>query len=219
MIQPKEFERWLREGEGPRVDFKHGITSLPKIAKSMVAYANSRGGYIVVGVDDNKDILGTKIEQEKFQLQEANKHYCINEVELDFEVLSYRGHSILIAHIAESFNKPHYASDINGQRKLYIRIADECVVADPLFEQYIISGAFNYPYRNTAAQNKVIQKVKELLDSEARVSINDYSQLSGLDRDQSIKRLLNLVLEGVLKWDAKTESLSLNKSYFKWNSI
>lgn len=44
----------LKQKEGEKLDFKLKITSKEKIAKTLSALSNSQGGFIVVGMSDQK---------------------------------------------------------------------------------------------------------------------------------------------------------------------
>jgi predicted HTH transcriptional regulator len=48
----------ILQGEGTTLDFKKTITSNEKIAKSLVAFANNRGGQLLIGVADDGSIKG-----------------------------------------------------------------------------------------------------------------------------------------------------------------
>ena len=64
-------KRYLRQGEGDMLDYKQEITSANKIAKTMVSFANHKGGTLLVGVRDNKSIAGIRTEDEKYMLDLA----------------------------------------------------------------------------------------------------------------------------------------------------
>ena len=49
----------IAEGEGLTVEFKEKYTS--KIDRDIVALANSKGGFILLGVNDEKKIIGDKL--------------------------------------------------------------------------------------------------------------------------------------------------------------
>ena len=58
----------LEEGEGYRIEFKESMTS---IDKELVAFANSSGGRIFLGITDDKEIKGVKITNKlKSQIQD-----------------------------------------------------------------------------------------------------------------------------------------------------
>jgi predicted HTH transcriptional regulator len=56
----------IAEGENDTLDFKKTISSASKIAKTMTAFANHKGGRLLVGVNDNKTISGTRSEDPFF---------------------------------------------------------------------------------------------------------------------------------------------------------
>ncbi len=53
----------IAKGENERVEFKEKITK--EIAKDLCALANTEGGYLIIGVSDDKRIVGTKEDLEK----------------------------------------------------------------------------------------------------------------------------------------------------------
>ncbi len=193
-----DLEKWLRYGEGPQIDFKHAISNLPKIAKSIAAFANSKGGYLIIGIDDNKDILGTEIEAEKYQLNKATQQYCRPVVKLAHHVLNYKGANLLIAEVPESTAKPHFVLDKRGNEKLYIRVQDNCVVADDLFQQHLRSGSLNNAMQNGYMHQQIQQQIIHLFQQTGSMDIKNYAEQSGLDHQQATRRLLDMVLSGVL---------------------
>lgn len=54
----KLIEELLQEHEGRTVDFKVDASSTKKIVKCFVAMGNTAGGWIVVGVDDDRNVVG-----------------------------------------------------------------------------------------------------------------------------------------------------------------
>jgi predicted HTH transcriptional regulator len=58
-------KKLILQGEGTTLDFKKTITSVEKIAKSLVAFANNKGGQLLIGVADDGVIRGVKSEDEE----------------------------------------------------------------------------------------------------------------------------------------------------------
>lgn len=58
-MKQEELKLIIKEGEGLTVEFKEKYT--PKIDRDIVAFANSRGGLILLGVDDNGKLKGEKL--------------------------------------------------------------------------------------------------------------------------------------------------------------
>jgi len=203
----------LKNGEGPTIDFKHAVTNLEKIARAVAAFANSKGGYLIIGIDDNKDILGVKIEAEKYQLNKAVKQYCSPIVPVKFHTVNFKGAMILIAEIVESTSKPHFSINKKGEKKLYIRIQDNCVLADDLFAEYLLSGSLNNAVQNYSVIQKITEQVCDAFKSKVSLTAEDYAKISGLDNAQATRRLLHLVLAGVLEKEVNQPVFKLHKSY------
>ena len=58
-MNKEQLELLIAEGEGLTLEFKERYTS--KIDKDIVAMANSKGGYILLGIDDTGNITGEKL--------------------------------------------------------------------------------------------------------------------------------------------------------------
>ena len=75
-MDKKEFELILEEGEGLKVEFKESFDS-KSLGKEIVAFANSEGGRIFLGVSDKKEVKGIQ-QQEQVQVQpKANTNKLI----------------------------------------------------------------------------------------------------------------------------------------------
>ena len=62
------------------MDFKFEISDAAKIARSLVAFANTEGGKLLIGVKDNGAIAGVRSEEEFYMLQNAAHRFCQPEV-------------------------------------------------------------------------------------------------------------------------------------------
>ncbi|MFM7769343.1 MAG: helix-turn-helix domain-containing protein, partial [Bacteroidota bacterium] len=50
--------QYIQQGEHLHQDFKMRVDSSQKIARSLVAFANSEGGRLLIGVKDNGSVCG-----------------------------------------------------------------------------------------------------------------------------------------------------------------
>ena len=67
-VSRKDAMALIAEGEGLRIEFKRHFSSPEKIAKEMIAFANTKGGTILFGVDDDGSVFG--LQSEKSELSE-----------------------------------------------------------------------------------------------------------------------------------------------------
>lgn len=191
-------DKWIEDGEGARIDFKTSITSLPKIAKSLVAFANSRGGRIVVGVEDKGAVLGVDIEGEKYQLEMAAQKFTRPEVKMRFEELRYRDKFILVAEVEESPSKPHFALNKIGEKRLLIRQLDKCVSPDPLVKSVLLSGKMNNLQR-TGSYHRAKKDLIHYLKSHREISLPDYQERNDLSEKSAQRVLIDFLMDGFLK--------------------
>ncbi|MCH8127551.1 putative DNA binding domain-containing protein [candidate division KSB1 bacterium] len=64
-MEVSELLEIISQGETSKVEFKGDIDSPDKLNAEMVAFANSLGGLLIIGVDDNADVKGLSKDQLK----------------------------------------------------------------------------------------------------------------------------------------------------------
>ena len=62
---------YIEEGEHLRQDFKHSITDSKKIARTIVAFANTSGGRLLIGVKDNGKLIGINTDEDYYMVEAA----------------------------------------------------------------------------------------------------------------------------------------------------
>ncbi|MBE7177508.1 MAG: putative DNA binding domain-containing protein [Mucilaginibacter polytrichastri] len=190
--------RMILEGEGTCVDFKKTITSCEKIAKTLVAFANNKGGRLLIGVLDDGTIKGVKSEEEeKYMITRAAHFFSRPALEPAFEEIYVDDKLVLVAEIAESDMKPHYALGDDGKWWAYIRVKDKSVLASKIVVDVL--------RKETKGENVLIEyssKEKgllEYLESNHRITVREYCTLLNLSRRRAQRILVNLVLSGVIR--------------------
>ena len=111
----------ISRGAGQHLEFKRLIDNLESIAGEIVAFANSDGGSLVIGVEDNGVIAGLSDMDSVFQsLSQICRDRCIPPVSPMIETFSIDGKSIVVLTVNPIFNglKPYRTA---GGR-FYIRI-------------------------------------------------------------------------------------------------
>ena len=186
------------EGEGVSQDFKKTITSCEKIAKTMVSFANNRGGRLLVGVSDNGTVSGVKSEEEeKYMLTKAAHFYCKPALEPVFEEIYMDDKVVLIAEIQKSEMKPHYALGEDKKWWVYIRVKDKSVLASK-----IVVDVLKRENNNQGVFFEYSSKEKALLEylnENERITSREYSTMLNLSRRRTYRILVNLVLSGVIR--------------------
>ena len=83
-------QRLIKEGEHQQQDFKYKITDACKLAKSVSAFANTKGGRLLIGVRDDGHLSGVRSEEEIFMMRSAATDYCRPAVDLSFQTFLMR---------------------------------------------------------------------------------------------------------------------------------
>lgn len=130
--------KYLRNGEGETVEYKQTINSEYKIAKTICSLANTSGGTLLVGVKDDRSILGVDPEEEKYFITKAAEFHCRPPVPIEIEEIFLPDEEnhleevvVLKVEVPESNQKPHYAESKKGKWTSYIRKDDQTLIAGP----------------------------------------------------------------------------------------
>ncbi|MEH6308389.1 ATP-binding protein [Olivibacter sp. CPCC 100613] len=195
----------ILQGEGEQLDFKNKISNENKIAKTLVAFANNKGGKLLIGVADDGHIIGVKNEdEERFILERAAYRYCKPAIEIKFDETFVDDKLVLIAEIPESDLKPHYALGDDGKWWVYIRVKDKSILAGKVVVDVL--------KRHTESEGVFItytDKEKELLtflNENQKVLLIDICKHLKLSRRKTQRLLVNMILAGIVKVDTTKEA-------------
>jgi len=188
----------ILQGEGVTLDFKKTITNTEKIAKSLVAFANNKGGKLLIGVADDGTIKGVKSEEEeKYMILTAAHQCCKPAIEPSFEEIYVDDKLVLVVNIPESDTKPHYALDDQKKWWAYIRINDKSVLASRIILEVLKHDHKNDGVLISYSENE--KKLLEYLEVNGKVTLKEFSKLLRCSYRKAQKILVNLILTNVIK--------------------
>jgi len=130
MVMSSFLYKFIQQGEHQQQDFKFCISDSKKIAKSLVAFANTDGGRLLVGVKDNGNIAGVRSDEEYYMIEGAATIYSKPKIEFTTKQWLVEGKSVLQIDVAASSKRPHFAKDENGKWIAYVRKDDENILAN-----------------------------------------------------------------------------------------
>ncbi|WP_134088183.1 helix-turn-helix domain-containing protein [Olivibacter sp. XZL3] len=195
----------ILQGEGEQIDFKNKISNENKIAKTLVAFANNKGGKLLIGVADDGHIIGVKNEdEERYILERAAYRYCKPAIEIRFDETFVDDKLVLIAEIPESDLKPHYALGEDGKWWVYIRVKDKSILAGKVVVDVL--------KRHTDTEGVLItytDKEKQLLTflhENDRALLIDICKHLKLSRRKTQRLLVNMILAGIVKVSTTKEA-------------
>jgi predicted HTH transcriptional regulator len=191
-------KKQIFEGEGVKLDFKKTITSCEKIARTMVSFANNKGGRLLIGVADDGTIKGVKSEdEERYMITKAAHLYARPALEPVFEEVYVDDKLVLIVDTPESTLKPHYALAEDGKWRVYVRVKDKSVLASK-----IVVDVLKRSTENTGVLIEYSSKEKSLLEhleKTTRITVKEYCDLIKVGRRAAQRILVNMVLSGIIR--------------------
>ncbi|KAA5547973.1 AlbA family DNA-binding domain-containing protein [Adhaeribacter rhizoryzae] len=193
-----DLEELIAHGEGDRLEFKKTINHLDKIARTLTAFANTKGGVILVGVLDNGKICGIDPEEEKHSLQKAAQFYCAPPVRLFFkEVEDADGLTVLKTIVPESQYKPHLAKSKDNDWRNYVRIKDESVQTNKqLLRTAPAEEVTQQPYKPENYQESMLLLQ---LQQQPRITLKQFMSLAHISQERASRILVNLVLHNIIR--------------------
>lgn len=190
-------KRLILEGENVSLDFKKTISSSEKIAKTLVAFANNRGGKLLIGVSDDGQIKGVKSEdEEKYMIIKAAHIFCKPALEPIFEEIMVDHKLVLVVDIAKSDTKPHYAMDENKKWWVYFRVKDKSILASK-----IIVDVLKETSKETGqliSYSDYESKLLTFLAENGRVTLKEFSKLTRCSYKKAQRIIVSLIIAGVL---------------------
>ena len=203
----------ISQGEGERLEFKKKTTHPTRIARTLASLANTHGGQVLVGVEDDGRVVGVRdAEEEMYQLREAAAHYVDPPLTLTFrEVETEDERIVLIVSISESPNKPHRAQVAPGEWRGYVRAGAESVQASRLTEKVLARQQPEPESKlNTGPSLEKIPLSKDelrvldyLQNTQPRITAPQYARLLNVSRRRAYRTLIKLVLNGYLHYHDK----------------
>jgi len=187
----------ILQGESDTLDFKKEISSKSKIAKTMVSFANHKGGVLLVGVNDNKSLHGVSTEEEKFMLQEAATFFCRPEIVLTIKEWLIKGKIILEVIVPEGDAKPYYAKGEDDKWWVHIRVKDQSLLASKVVvdvlkkSHHLDTTLIKYGSKEQALFN--------YLKENEKITLKQYCKLLNISRQRAIKILVNLISIGMIR--------------------
>lgn len=125
----------ILNGESKSIEYKMALPEKSdKYLKSVVAFANTSGGKIIIGIDDKeKTVVGVN-EKTVFQIMDrianAISDGCTPQIIPDITFQTISGKCIVIVDIHPGANRPYYIKSMGKEQGTYVRVAGTSRPAD-----------------------------------------------------------------------------------------
>jgi Putative DNA-binding domain len=191
----------VKGGENGHVEFKLKANHPEKIVKEVVAFANTEGGNLLIGIDDDQQIKGLKFaEEEELELIKAIEKFCEPAIEYSIKsTILPNQREVLIFEIQKSKSKPHFVklNTHTGEKVAYVRVKDKSLQASKEVIKYL-KGQSKFENITFTFGDKE-SKLMQYLASNNSITVKDYSKIAKIPIWLASKTLVLLALASVLK--------------------
>ena len=184
-------------GEHQQLDFKFEISDSRKIAKTLVAFSNSDGGKLLIGVKDNGRIAGVRTDEEFFMVQAAADMYCKPAVTFESKRWVVEGKTVLEVTIPKGKNLPYLAETEPNKWLAYIRVKDENILATTVHLRV---------WRNKTHDKGIlieyggkVKNLMEYLELNPTISISKFCRIAFLPKSTAEKIIADLIYFGLIE--------------------
>jgi predicted HTH transcriptional regulator len=217
----KALRELVRQGEGKYLEFKLKSNHPEKIVREVVAFANTGGGRLLIGIGDDRTIKGLKyVDEDEYLLVRAIEKYCSPGIEYHIDRIPIgEERDVLVFTVLPSEKRPHYVlqepnpSQINTTlvkkkalpqkpnntlvKRTYIRVADKSIQAS--WEMREILRRKNDDRNVKFQYGDKERKLMQHLDKHQSVTVDAFASVANISRNLASKTLVLLVLANVLE--------------------
>jgi len=122
-LDAEELARVLKLGEGRQSEFKRGLPRNDKTARTLCAFANTRGGMLFVGVLDDGKVIGVPRPREVVRrLREIGASTVEPPLSLEIRTVTLPAGRVVCCSVPLSSARPHAVLHPDDVREVVVRV-------------------------------------------------------------------------------------------------
>lgn len=195
-----ELRRLVSRGEDLHLEFKRKANHPDKLAREVVAFANTEGGLLLIGVDDDSTIYGIKFpEEDRYVLDTYLHQHCTPDLGFRwFKVRVNERRSVLGLEVDPSDDRPHFLFDHERDRKMaFVRVRDMSVRASR--EMVQLMRLQRRQRGGHLSFGEYEQQLLQHLEERPTITLPETQQLLQLNKRRTSSMLIRLVNAGLLR--------------------
>lgn len=117
--------REIQQGEGKTLEFKQQLPRGEQLAKTLVAFANTSGGKLIIGVNDQRQIVGVQGDEFDLMDQIASMLYsqCQPTLLPNIYLETLQGKTLVVVQVHRGSQLPYYLKKHGREQGVYVRLA------------------------------------------------------------------------------------------------
>ncbi|MDA3859956.1 MAG: ATP-binding protein [Melioribacteraceae bacterium] len=199
----KKLKNIIAGGENLTTEFKQRFSTHTKIAKEIIAFANTIGGILLFGIDDDGSIYGVESEKEISELiKETAESYCEPQIIYSQEFVELFGREIVVVKIPQSEVKPHRIQDYQSELDLnsaevYVRVKDMSVPASKEMIKILQSKSNNSKLAKYSVGKNEEVVFNYLLENDS-ISVLELKHSANISERRASRTLIKMVRANLL---------------------
>lgn len=163
----------------------------------MVSFANTKGGTLLIGVNDDKTVSGVHAEEERHMLEQASGFYSKPPIKTEIKEYYLGKKSLLEVIIPEGTSKPYFALGEDNKWWAYIRVDDQSLLASKVVLDVLRNESSNRETLIKYSDNE--RRLLAYLEKNKRITLKEFCQLVNISRWRAQRILVNLISAGVIR--------------------
>ena len=114
----------IQSGESKTLEFKLQLPKADQLAKTLIAFANTSGGKLILGVDDQRQIIGVQGDEFDLMDQIASMLYSKCEPTLlpNIYLETLQGKTLVVLQVHRGSQLPYYLKSQGREQGVYVRL-------------------------------------------------------------------------------------------------
>ncbi len=188
----------VAEGEGQRLEFKRRASDPEKIVRELVAFANTDGGTLLVGVADDGSIPGVKYpDEESFVIRQAIEKYVRPALLYTEELIPIAPARFVLAYHIKTRKRWLYQIRHGRETACYVRFHDKSFKAST--EMKTVLRYRNHQHNRLIRYGEHEQQLLKYLAEHKTITVSRFARLTRLPYRKASQKLVYLVLANLLK--------------------
>ncbi|MEO0471521.1 MAG: ATP-binding protein [Bacteroidota bacterium] len=193
----KALRKLVNCGEGISLEFKRKARHPEKIARELIAFTNTDGGTLLVGVDDDGTIYGSKFPREdEYAISQFLHKHCVPKLPYRIDFVNVGGNrAVVVITVKKSRRIPHFLR-MEGQKQTFVRVDDMSILASRE-----MVAVLKHQRARKGVSIRFGEREKKLLnflDDGRRVSLEQVHAFLRISRQQASRLLVLLVQAGLI---------------------
>jgi ATP-dependent DNA helicase RecG len=149
-VDAQTIRELIDAGEGPGVEFKSELFRPESLAREIVAFANSQGGVILIGIEDDKRVTGiTQPHEMEEKIANISRNNVVPPLSVPMEIIEIDERKVLCLNVPKGSERPYQTND----SKFLLRVGSTNRSASQRELLRLFQAAGTFHFDSTAVDN------------------------------------------------------------------